>query len=101
MAGRAALPIEVYSFGWRTQAEYLRSVGARVAERAKEDGTFFYTDQGNLILDCAFDPIARPRTLAAQLDARAGIVGHGLFLGLATDVICAGPEGIRHLRRRQ
>ena len=97
---RTALPIEVCAFGWRTQAEYLRSVGARVAERAKEDGSFFYTDQGNLILDCAFGPIVQPRALAAQLDERAGIMGHGLFLGLATDVICAGPGGIRHLRRR-
>jgi ribose 5-phosphate isomerase len=29
--------------------------------------------------------------------AQAGIVGHGLFLNLANDVIVAGPAGIRHL----
>ena len=97
---RKPLPIEVCPFGWRTQQEYLRRLGARVAVRGKEDGTFFYTDQGNLILDCALGPIAQPRVLAAQLDARAGIVGHGLFLGLVTDVICAGPKGVRHLRRQ-
>jgi ribose 5-phosphate isomerase A len=31
--------------------------------------------------------------------ARAGIVEHGLFLGLATDVIVAGQDGLRHLTR--
>lgn len=96
-----ALPVEIVPFGWRTQAEYLQSIGARAEVRTKADGTFFPTDQGNLILDCAFGPITQPTALAALLSARAGIVGHGLFLGLATDVICAGPEGIRHLRRHQ
>jgi ribose 5-phosphate isomerase A len=94
-----ALPVEVCTFGWRTQTEYLPSIGARVEVRTEGDGSFFLTDQGNLILDCAFGPINQPVALAAQLDARAGIVGHGLFLGLATDVICAGAEGIRHLKR--
>ncbi len=98
---RMPLPVEVYTFGWRIQQAYLQSLGARVEVRTKGDGGFFYTDQGNLILDCAFGPIAQPAALAAQLSARAGIVGHGLFLGLATDVIVAGAEGIRHLRRLQ
>jgi len=96
-----ALPVEVCTFGWQTQQAYLQSLGARVEVRTKGDGSFFPTDQGNLILDCVFGPIAQPAALAAQLGARAGIVGHGLFIGLATDVICAGPEGVRHLRRHQ
>ena len=98
---RKALPVEVCTFGWRTQAEYLQSLGARVEVRTRGDGSFFPTDQGNLILDCAFGPINQPAALAAQLSARAGIVGHGLFLGLATDMICAGAGGVRHLRRHQ
>jgi len=98
---RKALPVEVCTFGWRTQAEYLQSLGARVEVRTRGDGSFFPTDQGNLILDCVFGPINQPAALAAQLSARAGIVGHGLFLGLATDMICAGAGGVRHLRRHQ
>jgi len=98
---RKALPVEVCTFGWRTQAEYLQSLGARVEVRTRGDGSFFPTDQGNLILDCTFGPINQPAALAAQLSARAGIVGHGLFLGLATDMICAGAGGVRHLKRLQ
>jgi ribose 5-phosphate isomerase A len=33
------------------------------------------------------------------LKGRTGIVEHGLFLGLATDVIVSGSQGIRHLKR--
>jgi ribose 5-phosphate isomerase A len=98
---RRALPVEVVPFGRRTQIGYFTSLGARVDVRTNSDGTLFKTDQGNLILDCTFAPIADPASLAAQLSRRAGIVEHGLFLGLATDVMVAGAEGVRHLRRHQ
>jgi ribose 5-phosphate isomerase A len=53
-----------------------------------------------MILDCDFGPIADVNDLAAKLGARAGIIEHGLFLGIASDVIVAGENGIRHLRRK-
>jgi ribose 5-phosphate isomerase A len=97
---RWAVPVEVVPFGWRAQARFLESLGARVALRTAADGSAFTTDEGNLILDCAFGPIAAPRDLAGRLDARTGIVEHGLFLGLASDVIVAGAGGIHHLTRK-
>ncbi len=93
------VPVEVAPFGWRSQVAYLESLGARVNVRRKGDGALFETDQGDLILDCHFGPIANPAQLAARLNERAGIVEHGLFLGLATDVIVATDQGIRHLKR--
>jgi ribose 5-phosphate isomerase A len=92
-----ALPVEVIPFGWHSQRRFLESLGARVTVRQQRDGTPFRTDQGNLMLDCAFGPIQQPMELAATLDARTGIVEHGLFLGLATEVIVAGADGVRHL----
>ncbi len=92
------VPVEVLPFGWRTQTAYLKSIGARVTARRNSNGSFFITDQGNLILDCHFGPISDYRRLAVQLQERAGIVEHGLFLGMATDVIVAGADGIRHLK---
>jgi ribose 5-phosphate isomerase A len=96
---RRLLPIEVVPFGWRTHMVYLESLGARVSVRRNSDTTFFKTDQGNMILDCNLGPLSQPTLLAAKLSKRAGIVEHGLFLGLATDVIVAGVEGVRHLTR--
>jgi ribose 5-phosphate isomerase A len=92
------LPVEVTAFGWRSQARFLESLGAQAVPRLV-DGKPFATDQGNMILDCRFGPIADPPALAATLGARAGIVEHGLFLGLAHDLIVASEAGVRHVRR--
>jgi ribose 5-phosphate isomerase A len=96
-----AVPVEVISFGWRSQFRYLESLGAKVEARYNADGSLFATDSGNRILDCNFGPIASPSELAAKLSARAGIAEHGLFLDLATDLIVAGKDGIRHLKRKK
>jgi len=93
-----SVPVEVIPFGWRTQSAYLESLGAQPTRRLDEDRTPFKTNQGNFILDSNFGPIPDPNQLAARLNERAGIVEHGLFLELATDVIVAGVEGVRHLR---
>jgi ribose 5-phosphate isomerase A len=98
---RSPVPVEVVRFGLRAQVAYLEDLGARVAVRRTADGAPYETDQGNLILDCSFDPIADPAQLARRLESRAGIVEHGLFLGLATEVVVAGANGIQHLKREQ
>jgi ribose 5-phosphate isomerase A len=95
---RHTLPVEVLSFGWRSQLRFLESLGAKVEPRYHADGGEFVTDSGNMILDCDFGPIHEPAELAASLGARAGIVEHGLFVGLATDLVVAGKNGIRHLQ---
>ncbi len=96
---RRPLPVEVLSFGWRSQVTYLESLGARVAVRHGQNAEPFLTDQGNLILDCEFGPIGDPDALARALEARAGLVAHGLFLRLATDVVIAGKDGVVHRTR--
>jgi ribose 5-phosphate isomerase A len=92
---KCPLPVEVLPFGWRSQLRFLESLGATVTVRNTANGTPFTTDSGNMILDCNFGAIADPQELAVQLGARGGIVGHGLFLGLATDIVIAGSDGVR------
>jgi ribose 5-phosphate isomerase A len=93
------LPIEIVPFGWRPLEEYLRSIGAEPQLRTKADGKSFVTDSGNFILDCHFGTIDDPYALSAELKSRAGIVEHGLFLDLASEVIIAAGDGIRSLKR--
>jgi len=97
---RWPVPVEVIPFGWRSQISFLESLGARVSVRQTSDGRRFVTDQGNLILDCNFGPLPQPTQVARELSQRTGIVEHGLFLGLTTDVIVAGKNGVRHLTRK-
>jgi ribose 5-phosphate isomerase A len=91
------VPVEVAPFGWKSQQLFLEAMGVRVVVRKAADGAFFLTDQKNLILDCDVGPIADPVELANVLSRRAGIVEHGLFMGLASDLIVAGKDGVRHI----
>jgi ribose 5-phosphate isomerase A len=97
---KSPLPVEVVPFAWKAQVDFLASLGGRAELRTAGDAAY-RTDQGNLILDCRFEHLGDPALLAARLADRAGIVEHGLFLGLATDVIVAGAGGVRRLTRPQ
>ena len=97
---RSALPVEVVPFGaglGRCPPAVARR-GAHAADRC--GGQPFVTDEGNVILDTAFGVLADPHALAAALEARTDVAAHGLFLGLATDLVVAGPSGVRHLARK-
>lgn len=98
---RHKLPVEVLSFGGSSQWRYLAALSREVQLRSTPDGLPFVTDSGNLILDCALKELGDLAELAAKLNTRAGIVEHGLFLGLASDLIVAGQEGIRHILKQE
>jgi len=95
---RFALPIEVVPFAWAVEKRFIEGLGAQVTLREGEVHPF-KTDQGNFILDCQFNPIDDAEKLAERLNARAGIVEHGLFIGLATDLVVADDDGVRHYTR--
>jgi ribose 5-phosphate isomerase A len=97
---RWALPVEVIPFATKAEENFLKSLGASVTLRLDAQGQPYKTDQHNYILDANFGQMADPNRLAAKLNERAGIVEHGLFLGLAGDVIVAAQDEIRHLKRR-
>lgn len=98
---RFALPVEVIPFAVASEALVLEHMGGSASLRTLDDGSPFITDQGNHILDVTFAP-QPPQTLAllaARLDIRAGIMAHGLFIGLADEIIIAGADGLRLMNR--
>ncbi|GAC1647560.1 MAG: ribose-5-phosphate isomerase RpiA [Gemmatimonadaceae bacterium] len=99
LGSRAPLPVEVVSFGWEGQMRFLGTLGATVSRRVGPGGNPVTTDLGHYLLDCTFASIENPSELASQLSARAGIVEHGLFLGLATDLVVGTKRGIEHRSR--
>ncbi len=100
LGAKWAVPIEVITFGWRTQFEFLESLGANVTLRETNSNMPFVSDHGNYILDANFGNIADPAALAAQLEARTGIVEHGLFIGFADEVIVGTADGVRILTQQ-
>lgn len=91
------VPVEVIPFGSHPILKYLKSLAKNANLRITEKNEPFQTDQGNFIVDCEFDQISQPYELAAKLKEKAGVMEHGLFLGLATDVIVAREKGIQHI----
>jgi len=94
---KAPVPVEVHPFGWKTAAAALEGLGATVELRRRDSETV-RTDNGNNILDARFGPIKAPSKLAARIAAIPGVVGHGLFLGMADAVLVASEKGVRTLR---
>ncbi|MFN8359467.1 MAG: ribose 5-phosphate isomerase A [Candidatus Kapaibacterium sp.] len=94
-----AVPVEVLPFGARATCAFLESLGAQVTIRQKADGTNFFTDQNNLIADCNFGLMSAPEDIAIAMKSRAGIVEHGLFIDIASEIIIAGNDGIQTLKR--
>jgi ribose 5-phosphate isomerase A len=104
LGSRAPVPVEVIAFAQGPATVYLESLGARVvqrmdAESPEKERRPFTTDEGNIILDCYFGPIADPPSLAQAIRAQPGVVEHGLFLGIATMAITAAPAGIAVVHR--
>jgi ribose 5-phosphate isomerase A len=104
--GRFPLPVEVVPFGLAATRRAVEAAAAAVGcagpallRRAK-DGHAFVTDGGHWILDAAFERIADPKALAERLDGIAGVVEHGLFIGLAHAAIIAGSSDVRVVERR-
>lgn len=91
-----SVPIEVLRFGWQTQMGYLESLGANPQLRMKEDDTPYLTDQNNYIIDADFGIIDNPIFLAEEIKRRTGIIEHGMFLHLATDLVVASSAGVVH-----
>ena len=98
--GRGPFPVDIVAFGFEAQLHWLNTLGCRAELRLEKDGSPVITDDGNYMALCWFpEGIADPYALARELADRPGIAEHGLFLDMATDVIIAGTEGIRVLRR--
>jgi ribose 5-phosphate isomerase A len=91
------VPVEVVPFGWQSTARRLTGLGAKPSLRRAADGEPFRSDGGNYIVDCMIDPGVTAESLAAQLDHIVGVVEHGLFIGLTSEVHVAEPAGVRVL----
>ena len=73
------------------QADGIRHLGG---DANHPDGGEYLTDNGNFILDCAFDDgIQDPGALEARINRIPGVVENGLFVGLADLVIVAQEDG--------
>lgn len=94
------LPVEIVQFEADLHVRWLGALCGRSELWLDETSSPYVTDNGNYLARCFFtegihDLFALDETLAR----RPGIVEHGLFLGMATEVIVAGEDGVRMMER--
>jgi len=97
---RGPLPVEIVQFEATAHVRWLKALGCRAELWLEDNDAPVVTDNGNYLVRCWFpEGIADAHALARQLADRPGIVEHGLFLGMASTVVVASPQGTRVLQR--
>jgi len=83
---RGKLPVEIMPLALPLCTRRLTALGCRPVPWTK-DGRLLTTDNGNWVLDCPIGPISDPVQLEHEIRAIPGVVGTGLFLGMANLVL--------------
>lgn len=93
------VPIEVLPMAIEPVMRAVRRLGANPELRmgSRKDGPVV-TDQGFWVVDAQFEGIDAPAEVDCALLTTPGVLDHGLFLGMATDVLIGRPDGtVEHL----
>jgi ribose 5-phosphate isomerase A len=97
---RGNLPVEVVPFAAPLVLREIAKLGLKPKVRLDLEGNQFISDNGNLVFDCRVTAIRSPARLERDLLAVPGVVGTGLFLGIANIVLVISGNGkITTLRR--
>ncbi len=97
--GRFPLPIEVIRFGWKSTRRELRTLlagfghGEASIELRGGEASPIVTDSGHYILDCHLGRIGEPDRLAPRFNEIPGVVEHGLFVGIAHEIVVGHADG--------
>src|SRR5262249_23581694 len=100
LGAHGKLPVEVVPFGLALCRRRLAALGCPPEQRLR-DGQPFVTDNGNVILDCRVSTLTRPAELEQAILAIPGVVGTGLFLGMADTVLVQDGDRVEVRRRGQ
>jgi ribose 5-phosphate isomerase A len=89
---RGKLPVEVIPFAAGVCDRQFTRMGLGGALR-RSDGAPVVTDNGNYVYDCRVEAIDDPAALDRDLCCVPGVLGTGIFAGMARAVIVDHPDG--------
>ncbi|MGH7433214.1 MAG: ribose-5-phosphate isomerase RpiA [Candidatus Methylomirabilales bacterium] len=98
LGSRGILPVEVVPFGLSLCRRRLGELGCKPVVRTV-NGRDYVSDNGNQVLDCAISPIRDPGELEQAILSIPGVVGSGLFIGMADTVLIQDGEKVEMRRR--
>lgn len=87
-----SVPVEAIPFAAPQVRRALERMGAEAEVRIESEGEPFVTDNGNLLVNAAFDEIAEPAALHREILEIPGVLDSGLFAGMADEVLVEGRQ---------
>ena len=74
------IPIEIHSLARNSVTKSIKKLGGDVEIRSLDRGYPFFTENGNIILDCDFGTIENPKGLTQKIKQTTGVLESGIFL---------------------
>ena len=90
LGDKRSVPVEAIPFAAPQVRRALARMGADAEIRVESEGDPFVTDNGNLLVNASFGPIAQPAALHRQILEIPGVLDSGLFAGMADEVLVEG-----------
>jgi len=74
------VPVEVHPLARSSVTNSIKKMGGKTQIRTLDKGYSFFTENGNIILDCDFGTIKDPKSLSQKIKQTAGVLESGIFL---------------------
>jgi ribose 5-phosphate isomerase A len=74
------VPIEIHPLARNSVIKSIKKLGGEVEIRSLDRGYPFFTENGNIVLDCDFGTIKNPKVLTQKIKQTAGVLESGIFL---------------------
>jgi len=74
------VPVEVHPLAKNSVTNMIQKLGGKTILRSLDRGYPFFTENGNIILDCDFGIIKNPKALTQKIKQIPGVMESGIFL---------------------
>lgn len=74
------VPVEIHPLARNSVIESIKKLGGDARLRSLDRGYPFFTENGNIILDCDFGTIKNPKVLTQKIKQTTGVLESGIFL---------------------
>jgi ribose 5-phosphate isomerase A len=74
------VPVEIHPLARNAVINSIKKLGGESKIRSLDRGYTFFTENGNIILDCNFRTIKNPKALTQKIKQTAGVLESGIFL---------------------
>lgn len=87
------VPVEIHPLSRNSVTRVIKKLGGEPQIRSLDRGYPFFTENGNIVLDCDFGTIKNPKMLTQKIKQTAGVLESGIFLRKPDVVYKAKADG--------